>query len=279
LHHAGISYYEPVSKTLRFARQGPGPSVWISQTVDATDNVGDFNALAFTPLSGAPFGRPPDRPAIAYLDPNPTFGAIKYAVFDGTAWHRETVWQSRGWCSLAFDLAGTPFVSFSQHGYWVAVEFKNSPSGWVGSGGAKGDTSALAFNHYDPSHPWERAFSYTDGHVRCAVGHAYALWGVFTVERAGKDQAGNLIGPFELTSVAFSPSGQHLGVSYYDSANSTIKYAVGTIVRIPIDTVIDFISSSLGRLLLPWRRRTSVTGDVTDGQQRGARHPVPTPRD
>jgi hypothetical protein len=197
-------------------------------------------------VSGAPFNRPGDRPAIVYHDPTPTHGAIKYALFDGATWRRETVWQGRGWCSLAFDIAGVPFVTFSQHGYRIAADFKDASHGWVGAGSAPGDSSALAFNRADPANPWERAVSYSDGHVRCAVGHAYGGWSVFTAEKAGKDQAGNMIGPFMLTSVAFGPSGQ-VGISYYDSANSTIRYAGGTIVRMALDHLSDWLSTTMSR--------------------------------
>ena len=87
--------------------------------------------------------------------------------------------------------------------------------------------------------PWELGIAYTPGHIELAYGGNYSFrrW---LVDEAGKDQLGNFVGPFELPSLAFSPSG-HPGISYYDSANSTIKYAAGTIVRMPLDAFFDFL--------------------------------------
>ena len=85
---AGISYYDPISRTLKFARQGsPAPSNWVTETVDPQQNAGDFNALAFTPLSGEPSAPPGDRPVIAYHDQ--AHNHIKLARFVGTAWDIE----------------------------------------------------------------------------------------------------------------------------------------------------------------------------------------------
>jgi hypothetical protein len=68
---------------------------------------------------------------------------------------------------------------------------------------------------------------------------------------------------FELPSLAFSPSG-HPGISYYDSANSTIKYAAGTIVRMPLDAVVDFLDFLMQGVRQATRRvRSSLSRQST----------------
>jgi len=114
----------------------------------------------------------------------------------------------------------------------------------------RGDTSALA---YSPSPAFRWGVSYTDGHVKYAHGQGWSLKPNFLVEEAGKNQAEELIGPFEWTSLAFSPSGQP-AISYYDSANYTIKYAVGTIVRTPLDDLISFLGGLMLRMSSAMRR-------------------------
>jgi hypothetical protein len=104
-----------------------------------------------------------------------------------------------------------------------------------------------------PRHLCVPAPGYTTGHIVLAYGHEVRVRRHWPVEEAGKDQFGNFIGPFELPSLAFSPSG-HPGVSYYDSANSTIKYAAGTIVRMPLDALVDVLDSLTLRLRQATRR-------------------------
>ena len=256
----GISYYDPISRTLKFARQGsPGPSNWVSETVDPQQNAGDFNALAFPPLSGAESGDPGDRPVIAYHDQ--AHNHIKFARFDGTAWDIETLRrgtnpnpeQGLGWCSLDFWIAEwPPSISFTGINNSVAYAwYTGTIFYWAVSTIPGGITGSLAYNSLS-SRPWELGIAYTPGHIVLAYGHEQLPLRHWLVEEAGKDQFGNFIGPFELPSLAFSPSG-HPAISYYDSANSTIKYAAGTIVRMPLDALFDI----LGSLMLRLRQATS----------------------
>jgi hypothetical protein len=250
-HRAGISYYDPSSKALKFAREGPSPTIWISQTVDPPENapdpkpdIGDFNALAFTPLSGAPYGSPGDLPAIAYHDQ--THNQIKYARFDGTAWHLQTVRPGIGWCSLDFGPAGGAAIGYSERTFVGYAHFDTS-IGWWGGGILGGITGSLAYST-SSSRPWDRGIAYTNAHIVLAYGHYSAPLGYSLVEKAGKNQLGQFIGPFELPALAFSPSGQP-AITYYDSANSTIKYAAGTIVRMPLDALDDLFEFLRSRLL------------------------------
>jgi hypothetical protein len=251
-----ISYYDPISSTLKFARQGaPDHSSWVTETVDSERNAGDFNALAFTPLSGEQNGIPGDRPAIAYLDG--AHNLIKFARLSGTSWSIQTVRGGIGWCSLDFAVTGSAGVGCSSQGY-VNYNHQSSGSGWWGASIQGGITCSLAYNSASPR-PTERGIAFTNGHMILAYGYDTWAPGYYRVEEAGKDQLGNFVGPFELPSLAFSPTGQP-GISYYDSANSTIKYAAGTIVRLPFDTVFDILESLLLRLRLA-RSRSSPGAD------------------
>lgn len=89
--------------------------------------------------------------------------------------------------------------------------------------------------------------SYTDGHVKYGHGYGLALTMNFLVEEAGKNQAGELVGPFEWTSLAFSPTG-HPAIAYYDTSNHTIKYAVGTVFITPRDHLSSLLSNLLFRV-------------------------------
>jgi len=246
----GISYYDPISKTLKFAREGSsGPSTWVTETVDPQQYAGVFNALAFS--SG-------NRPAIVY---HTQFNNdIKFARFFGTGWNTNVVrdglnpnWEKGlGWCSLAISIFGTPSISFTgplknniRHAH------DTSSSGWDVSTIQTGITSSLAYNSLS-SRPWELGIAYTTGHIVLAYGRSYMLRHRL-VDEAGKDQLGNFVGPFELPSLAFSPSG-HPGISYYDTANSTIKYAAGTIVRVPLDALVDVLDSLMQGLFQATRR-------------------------
>lgn len=266
---AGISYYDPISRTLKFARQGsPAPSNWVTETVDPQQNAGDFNALAFTPLSGEPSAPPGDRPVIAYHDQ--AHNHIKLARFVGTAWDIETLRQGTnpnleqglGWCSLGFWIAGfRPSISFTGINNNVRYARYSINFYWSVSTIPGGITGSLAHNSLS-SRPWELGIAYTPGHIVLAYGGNYSFrhW---LVDEAGKDQLGNFVGPFELPSLAFSPSG-HPGISYYDSANSTIKYAAGTIVRMPLDAFFDFLDFLMQGVRQATRRvRSSLSRQPT----------------
>jgi hypothetical protein len=237
----GISYYEPDSKTLRYA-QNPAPSTWISQPVDENPDRGFFNSLAFTSTQW-PY-TPPDRPGIAYHDK--THDQIKYAYSDGTTWFRGApVGQGIGACSLAFDRYGQPHVAFttgiaSGGSNFVYCSYADEWQGssWVGLGGPSvvGDGPCFAFapdgtrvvSYHDFS-AW--AIKYAENQDFVSV----PPWNISLVEKAGKTN-GQIVGDFGSPSLAFSPSGQP-AISYYDRGNFSIKYAVGS-----QNLIVDLIS-------------------------------------
>src|SRR5262249_12404022 len=248
----GISFFDPESKTLKFVtQQDPNPSVWSGQTVDPDQDVGDFNALAFTPLSTYPSSIPAGQPAIVYHDR--AHDRIKYAIFDGTTWKRETV-QSQfgvGFCSLAFEPPGWPRIGYSFRvvqdvNPYESVVFRawDPQNQWnFGLGVEKGETGSVACFPGPPTSSSGIAFTMGGGELRY-----FHLWGGdFQVERPGKTPTGEWIGPFAMPSLAFSPSGQP-AISYYDISNSTIKYAAGTLIRTRLDFWPPFVNDLLFRM-------------------------------
>src|SRR3954470_6979650 len=216
LHRPGISFRDSDGHTLRYTYSDT-PSIWIGETVDDDQHAGFFNALAYTP-SG--------RPAIAYHDSRNDL--IKYAAFDGKHWIQETVGEGKGWVSLAFAPSGEPAVSYTHapkaRQPFVMYAVRQGAS-WNPEVIAPGDSSWLAFTPAG-----EPAISYRD-RVEEAIKYAVFRdrnWYHFLVQQTGKDQDGNWAGPFTLTSLAFSPTGQP-AISYYDRANGTIRYAIGTL--------------------------------------------------
>jgi hypothetical protein len=100
-----------------------------------------------------------------------------------------------------------------------------SGGGWVPQTIAQpAESGSLAFSPLG-----EPAVSYHDAGAE-AIKYAVFTdrsWTHFTVEQAGKNQFGEFVGPFTMTSLAFSPSGQP-AISYYDRADGSIKYAIGS---------------------------------------------------
>ena len=244
-HHAAISYYEPASKSLKMARSA-APGGWVSQTVDEGPDVGDFNALAFIPstATGTPYR---GQPTIAYH--NRASARTMYATFKGTEWASLSVGsgsigtgQGVGRCSFAYTPGGYAIIVVAAHAQ-VFVFGNDIGVGWYRQPVSAARTGSVAIN---PARYGERGISYDhDGAVRYSLGTTSTI-GRLLVEAPGKTQAGDLIGPFELTSTAFSTTGKP-AISYYDISNSTIKVAIGTVVRTPIDYVADFVNALLRR--------------------------------
>jgi hypothetical protein len=233
--NACISYYDPETKTLKYTTAS-SPAVWTGQTVDADPDVGDFNALALTPLGGV---TPGDLPAIAYYDRPDNY--IKYAVFNGAAWQRQRVLPGLGWCSLAFDPAGWPAIGFSVKGF-VANAFRDANADFTWQYGAipGGETGSVA---YPPNSRFRHGIAYTKGGGELKYAFGFDFWpDHFSVARPGKTQTGELIGPFAYPSLAFTPSGQP-AIGYYDSGNDTIKYAVGSLFRTPMDDLRSMVNA------------------------------------
>ncbi len=239
-HRAAISYYDSASKTLKLARW-TGPSTWVTETAAEPSGEVDFNSLSFVPPRAPSV---PELPAIAYHDLS--YGSVVYADLASNGWF--SLWvgdlgtvPGLGRCSLAHAPDGRAVIVVGALGA-VKRYSNDSNFGWIFQGISKARTGSIAYN---PARAYERGMSYDfDGSVRYSLGYGI---GHLLVEAPGKTQSGALIGPFELTSTAFSTAGRP-AISYYDISNNTIKIALGTIVRMPLDYVADIVERLL-RLL------------------------------
>jgi hypothetical protein len=239
-HRPAISYYDSSSKKLKLARS-TGPSTWVTETAAEPGGVVDFNSLSFVPSTAPTFA---DRPAIAYHDRS--YGSVVYAMLASNGWFALRVGDlgtvpGLGRCSLAHSPTGIPVIVVGALG--AVQKYSNDSSfGWYFQGISGARTGSIAYN---PARIYERGMSYDfDGSVRYSIGYGI---GRLLVEAPGKTQSGALIGPFELTSTAFSAAGRP-AISYYDISNNTIKVALGTIVRMPLDYVADFVEQLLRTL-------------------------------
>jgi hypothetical protein len=223
---AAISYYDPTTKTLKMATSST-TSTWSISTVAHSDGAGEYNALSFIPVTVSDLRR--GRPAIAYYDR--ADARIKYAQFAGTDWNVDWVQPPVGTgprvgqCSLAHGPAGDATIVVRSAPGEVRV-FDNDPAiGWRGSQFPHAGTGAVAYN---PARLFQCGISYDlDGAVRFSLG--FQRRGRFLVEAPRKTRSGALVGPFELSSVAFSAAGRP-AISYYDVSNNTMKVAIGTVV-------------------------------------------------
>ena len=205
-------------------REQPTPSVWTGSTADKKG--GSFSALAYSPAG---------HPAIVYTSKDDqNRDVMKYAAWDGSHWHTETIGPGVGWCTLLFTPTGDP----------AAVYVDALPTGAVIYGVRTGGTWTLQRvieNANSPSLAFtqagEPAISCYDsgGSVDYLVLHGGA-WQRFVVERAGKDNQGNFVGPFSLTSLGISPTGTP-AIAYYDRATGAIRCAIGTLSDIKIQDV------------------------------------------
>jgi hypothetical protein len=217
-HRPAISYAQK-GGGLGFTESGENSSVWVGTQVDGPGN-GYFNSLAFD-VAG--------HPAIAYSSSDGHgHDSINFAAFDGAHWSHETVGPGAGWCTLAFTPAGEPAITYPS-----SLHQDSSIIYAVLSGGTWNlQTVALAADSpsLDFTPGGEPAISYYShgGSVMYAV-LIEGVWTTSVVEQAGKDQAGQLTGPYTLTRLAMNPITGQPAISYYDRANGAIKCAIGTV--------------------------------------------------
>lgn len=207
------------AKKLAYAYQA-NPSVWVGSDVDGPA-LGFFHSIAIAP-SG--------HPAIAYLAPKSgsTPQSIKYAEFDGAHWKMQTVGEGAGWCSLAFAPNGEPSMVYAvSRGAASEVVF-------AAYAGGAWHREVIASNAGSPSIAFSPAgtlgVSYHDNGA-AAVKYAAFLdreWRHVVVDEAGKDANGVMSGPFQLTSLGFSPASDP-AIAYYDNETGDIKCAMGTV--------------------------------------------------
>jgi hypothetical protein len=210
--------YGNQDRAVAYARPDSSLSVWVGSAIDDPE-TGRFNSAAFDPA---------DRLAAAYSADVNNETWIKYAIFDGAQWARDTIGEGWGWITLAFAPSGEPAVTYIQaRGTVNSVIYATRV-------GTMWRRAALASPAGSPSVAFspigEPAVSYHDESAQAIKLAMYVdrAWQHVLVEQSGKDQQGLWHGDFTLTSLAFTPSGQP-AVAYYDRHNGTIRVAVGTI--------------------------------------------------
>jgi hypothetical protein len=215
--HIAVSYRNQ-DRAVAYARPDSSLSVWVGSAIDDAE-TGSFNAAAFDPA---------DRLAVAYSSSENNEDRIKYAIFDGTQWARDTIGEGWGWISLAFAPNHPAAVTYIHRRGAINSVIFATPAGVTWRRAALASPAGSPSVAFSPL--GEPAVSYHDESaqaIRLAM-YVDREWQHVLVEQSGKDEQGLWHGDFTLTSLAFTPSGQ-AAVAYYDRHNGTIRVAVGTI--------------------------------------------------
>jgi PKD repeat protein len=217
-------------------------SIWQIETVDS---AGGYNSLSLDPTTG--------YPRISYSD-----NGLKYAAYDGSTWHTETVDSAGdvGICnSLALDpTTGYPRISYYDAGSWCLKYSTYDGSTWhietVDSARIVGWSISLAM---DPTTGYPR-ISYYDSKNKDLKYASYdgSTWHTLTVDSVGEAGSDN--------SLALDPTTGYPRISYYDATNDDLKYAFLlpdnqspsiTGITVPVDPV--FVNTEV-----------SISGTFTD---------------
>ncbi|MHB8841895.1 MAG: S-layer homology domain-containing protein [Candidatus Aquicultor sp.] len=208
-----ISYYDATSEDLKYAYKDGAE--WQIETVDGTDSVGKYSAIAIDNSTGTPIIH------ISYYDE--TNHNLKYAYKVGNRWHIETVdntGDTGKYTSIALDGAGKAHVSYydttkadlryayrNPIGFWqretVDTETANV-----------GEYSSITCDMSEMPH-----ISYYDvanGNLKYTYKDARG----WHVEKVDGDS--NNVG--EYTSIARDAS-NNIHISYYDVTNGDLGYA------------------------------------------------------
>lgn len=178
-------------------------------TVDGGAGAGMFPSIAVGP---------DDRPAIAYYDD--THRDLKYAWFDGTAWHTQAVdqYHSTGaYPSLAFDAAGRPAIA-----YWRRTSNDLRLARFDGTNWTRtaidtdGEVGRFPSLKVDPrTNRLAIAYeSHSDGDFMFAGEKADGTFDLETIQTTAEGGGG--------VSLAFSPTTKLPLVSYYDSGQAHV---------------------------------------------------------
>jgi hypothetical protein len=233
-----ISYKETFNSELRYASFNGAD--WMLDIVDSVGSevgsCGSYNSLALDA-----FG----NPHICYMQSIPT-GGLKYAHYDGSLWHLETV-DSGGAgvgfdTSIAVDSAGRVHISYYS---FIVGTFNcylkyavSSGAGWeittVDAGNGVGQDTSIALDSHGNPH-----ISYYDGEngdLRYAWFNG-SNWNIRIIDSIGD------VG--EATSLALDTNDE-AHISYYDRTNTDLKY-----VHIANPDVFPAVNSSLILLTSP----------------------------
>jgi hypothetical protein len=240
-----IAYYDATNKDLRMAQylgNGIGncntDHNWLCRNMDADDDVGMYNAIAFQPTEIFRLG-------ISYYDQ--TYGALKYISFaqNATPWQIFTIdlgvpaTSPAGlFTSLAFTSAGTPYIAYHKVNNTGADALMVAH--YKGSGGNCGYGPVANRWQCDVIDTGEGMGQYTSivvdqtGHIHiayydatnkdlryatnaisssCGPGNTWTCYPVDTIDDVGKH-----------TSIYVDSSG-NFHIAYYDETNGKLMYA------------------------------------------------------
>jgi len=136
-----ISYY--ASSDLRYAYKD---YCWHIDTVDSEGEVGEFTSIALDSRG---------YPHISYRDI--ISGNLKYAYYDGSNWHIETVdsFSDRvpgGSTSIALDSRGYPHISYTTSGFGLRYAYKDAYGWHIETVDAVGGYTSIALDSNDNPH-------------------------------------------------------------------------------------------------------------------------------
>lgn len=215
--HIAVSYRNN-DRAVAYARPDSSLSVWVGSAIDDPD-TGGFNSAAFDPA---------DRLAVAYSAEENNQTWIKYAIFDGAQWARDTIGEGWGWITLAFAPSGTPAVSYIQKRGNVNSVIYATRQGTMWRRAALASPASSPSVAFSPLGEPALGYEHEGEHSVKLAMYVDRQWQHVLVEQEGRGQDGLYHGAFTLTSLTFTPSGQP-AVAYYDRHNGTIRVAIGTI--------------------------------------------------
>jgi hypothetical protein len=212
------------SMNLRYATNVSG--VWVTETVDDTDLVGEYTSIALDSS---------DKAHISYFDLSN--GTLKYATNASGEWECETV-DSNGYVGMYTSIAldSSDKVHISYHGWSTDfttsyLKYANNTSGYwvaqtVNSGGNVGKYSSIALDSSDNVH-----ISYYDeanGSLKYAYGIASNLSVSPSVHDFGDVVVGDSSTPLEVTLSNTGTQSSHITqIALSDMTNFSLDINAG----------------------------------------------------
>lgn len=228
--YAHISYYDRISKDLRYATNASG--AWVTTPVDWTGNVGEYSSIALDSNTHA---------HISYYDFDNK--NIKYATNASGSWVTSNVTAGGAndmgkYTSIAIDASNHIHISFHDNTYPSPnlMYATNVSGGWVTAvvaGCGYTSNTSLAINAAGKAH-----ISYFDrNYVLKYATNTSGSWVTDTVATGGKSGWG------KFTSIALDAAG-HVHISFCnDDNNSRLKYATNA-SGVWVTAVVDSVSAT-----------------------------------